>query len=153
MKMVFLMNKESDSNEEGGGDFEEHSNTPDPAQPWCSKCAKHTEGREKILDFFVGISGRSSRSYGCNECGKTMWAPASCRSAGIAAIVCLWGGLAGMVATLFAVRTSLGTSTTVYMVAAEGMIVLYFYVCGRAKKRHLERFKRWSKRKGSVYGS
>ncbi len=152
MKMVFSMNKESDSNEEGGGELERYSNFPDPSQPWCSKCAKHTEGKEKIFNIFGGVSSRHSRTYGCKECGKTMWAPASCKMAGIAAIVCLWGGLAGMAATLFAVRTSLGTSTTVYMVAAEGMIVLYFYVCCRAKKRHLERFKRWATRE-AVYTS
>ena len=150
--MVFLMNKESDSNEEGGGDFEEHSNTPDPSQPWCSKCAKHTEGKEKIFNVFAGVSSRHSHTYGCKECGKTMWAPASCKMAGIAAIACFWFGLACMSATLFAVRTSLGTSTTVYMVVAEGMIVLYFYVCCRAKKRHLERFKRWATRE-AVYTS
>ena len=145
--MVFLMNKESDSNEEGGGDFEEHSNFSDPSQPWCSKCAKHTEGKKKTFNIFVGVSSRHSLTYGCEECGKTMWAPASCKMAGTTAIVCFWLGLACMSATFFTIRTHYGSLMTSYMIAAEGVMVLYFYVCCRVKKRHLEKFTLWATRK------
>jgi hypothetical protein len=147
------MGVENSSKEENGAGGGEKANSPDPVLPWCSKCAKHTEGREKLFDLFAGKNGHGPRSFRCDECGKTMWAPVDCRNSGRIGTICVLFGLAGMVATLFAVRTSLGTPTTVYMVAMEGLIVLYFYCRYRKQKLHLEKFKGWSKRKKSVYGS
>lgn len=141
------MDRVKHSHESGRGEFARQPNFPDPSQPWCSKCAKHTEGKEKIFNIFGGLSSRHSCAYACAECGKTMWAPASCKIAGTAAIVCLLFGLAAMAATFFAIRTHYGDLMTGYIIAAEGVMVLYYYVCCRVKQKHFEKFTLWASRK------
>ena len=46
---------------------------PDPSQPWCSRCSRHTEGRTKLFSLDGGEGGIPS--YKCAECKSTMWAP------------------------------------------------------------------------------
>ena len=134
--------------------------TADAAQPWCSKCAKHTEGREKILDLLGGSSGSHlggngggrCRSYRCNECGKTMWAPVDCKNAGWQGMISVLFGVACIIASVFALWPVYG-NVTVYMALVEGLIVCYVYQRCWKKKQHWIKFENWSKRKESIYGS
>jgi len=134
--------------------------TADATQPWCSKCAKHTEGREKILDLLGGSSGSHlggngggrCRSYRCNECGKTMWAPVDCKNAGWQGMIIVLFGVACIIASVFALWPSYG-NVTVYMALVEGLIVCYVYQRCWKKKQHWIKFENWSKRKESIYGS
>ena len=108
--------------------------TADAAQPWCSKCAKHTEGREKILDLLGGSSGSHlggngggrCRSYRCNECGKTMWAPVDCKNAGWQGMIIVLFGVTCMIASVFALLLS-SDNLFLYMAIVEGLVVCYVY--------------------------
>ena len=126
--------------------------TADAAQPWCSKCAKHPEGSKKILDPLGGNSGGRSRSYRCNECGKTMWALVDCKNAGLHGMIFVLFGVTCMIASVFALLLS-SDNLFLYMAIVEGLVVCY--ACQRCwrKKQHWVKFENWSKRKESIYGS
>ncbi len=126
--------------------------TADAAQPWCSKCAKHPEGSKKIRDPLGGNSGGRSRSYRCNECGKTMWAPVDCKNAGLHGMIFVLFGVTCMIASVFALLLS-SDNLFLYMAIVEGLVVCY--ACQRCwrKKQHWVKFENWSKRKESIYGS